>query len=86
MQHYPYPLCEEDRHRVIAVLTSGCPCAVGEYRLWPSDDGMIEADDAYGRPCLISTEGGVEAAIEWVDRQYGNETAKRADHEAHMIE
>jgi hypothetical protein len=86
MQHYPYPLCDEDRHRVIAILTSGCPCAVGDYRLWPSENGMIEVDDACGRPCLIGTERGIVAAIEWVDRQHAFDAAERAEHEAHMAE
>jgi hypothetical protein len=86
MQHYPYLLSEEDRHRVIAILTSGCPCAVGDYRLWPCQDGMIEVDDAFGRPCLVGTERGIVAALERVDRQHAFDAAERAAYEAHMAD
>ena len=82
MQHYPYPLSEEDRHHVIAILTSGCPYCVGDYHLWPCDEGMIEADDSYGRPCLIS----IERALEWVERQHAFDSAERVAHEAHMAD
>jgi hypothetical protein len=86
MQHYPYPLSEEDRHRVVAILTSSCPCAIGDYRLWPSEDGMIEVDDAHGQPCLVGTERGIVAVLEWVDRQHAFDAAERAAYEAHMAD
>ena len=86
MQHYPYPLSEENRHRVVAILTSGCPCAIGNYRLWPSEDGMIEVDDAHGRPCLVGTERGIVAVLEWVGRQHAFDAAERTAYGAHMAD
>jgi hypothetical protein len=47
---------------------------------------MIEVDNANGRPCLIGTERGIVAALEWVDRQHAFDAAERAAYEVHMAD